>query len=181
MSEKTKELKIAISGFSGCGNTSVSNMLAERLSIPCINYTFRNLAQDMGLEFTDIVRKSKSDFSFDRMVDEKQIDLANKGPCVLASRLAIWLLNDACLKVFLLAPIELRSQRISNREGKSLDEVRAFTERRDADDTARYKELYGIDNTDYKFADLIIDTSLYLPEKICDIIIDCLKEKKILP
>ena len=43
-----KELRIAISGKSGCGNTTVSTMLAQRLGIKLINYTFRNLAKDIG-------------------------------------------------------------------------------------------------------------------------------------
>lgn len=171
---KDKNIKIAISGFSGCGNTTVSNLLAEKLSIPCINYTFRNLAQELGMDFKEIVEKSKSDFSFDKLVDTKQIDLTRGISCVLGSRLAIWLLSDASLKVFLTAPIEVRSTRIAQREHASIDEVAAFTKKRDEQDTARYKQLYGIDNRDYKFADLIIDTSRYLPEEICGIIIETL-------
>ena len=40
-----KELRIAISGKSGCGNTTVSTLLSEKLGIKLINYTFRTLAQ----------------------------------------------------------------------------------------------------------------------------------------
>lgn len=174
---KTKDVKIAVSGFSGCGNTTVSNMLAEKLSLPCINYTFRNLAKELNMDFKDIVEKSKTDFSFDKMVDAKQIELAQKGSCVLGSRLAIWLLSDASLKVFLTASPEVRASRISEREHASVDEVMAFTKKRDAQDTARYLQLYNIDNTNYTFADLIIDTEKYFPEEICDIIIDVLKQR----
>lgn len=174
---ETKDVKIAVSGFSGCGNTTVSNMLAEKLSLPCINYTFRNLAKELNMDFKDIVEKSKTDFSFDKMVDAKQIELAQKGSCVLGSRLAIWLLSDASLKVFLTASPEVRASRISEREHESVDEVMAFTKKRDAQDTARYLQLYNIDNTNYTFADLIIDTEKYFPEEICDIIIDVLKQR----
>ena len=174
---KTKNLKIAISGFSGCGNTSVSNMLAEKLSLPCINYTFRNLARELNMDFKEIVEKSKTDFSFDKIVDSKQIELAQKGSCVLGSRLAIWLLDDASLKVFLTATPQVRASRIAFRENSSVDEVMAFTEKRDAQDTARYMKLYSIDNGDYSFADLIIDTEKYIPEQICSIIIEVLKKR----
>ncbi|MEL3903941.1 MAG: AAA family ATPase [Treponemataceae bacterium] len=174
---ETKDVKIAVSGFSGCGNTTVSNMLAEKLSLPCINYTFRNLAKELNMDFKDIVEKSKTDFSFDKMVDAKQIELAQKGSCVLGSRLAIWLLSDASLKVFLTASPEVRASRISEREHASVDEVMAFTKKRDAQDTVRYLQLYNIDNTNYTFADLIIDTEKYFPEEICDIIIDVLKQR----
>lgn len=175
-----KKIQIAISGFSGCGNTTVSNMLAERLRVPCINYTFRNLAAELSMDFKEIVEKSKIDFSFDRMVDTKQVELAEKGSCVLGSRLAIWLLPHPTLRVFLTAPVEVRVQRIANREHGKIEEILAFTQQRDSQDTERYKKLYGIDNTQYGFADLIIDTALYTPDKICDIIIAELQNKEIL-
>lgn len=177
---KREYLKIAVSGFSGCGNTTVSNMLAEKLGITCINYTFRNLAKDLNMDFKDIVEKSKADFSFDKMVDAKQVALTKNTSCVLGSRLAIWLLEDASLKVFLTASPKVRAERIADRENSGIDEVIAFTKKRDEQDSARYMQLYKIDNKDFKFADLIIDTEKYLPEQICEIIINVLKNKSIL-
>jgi cytidylate kinase len=44
-----KELRIAISGKSGCGNTTVSTLLAKTLGIKLINYTFRQLAEEKGM------------------------------------------------------------------------------------------------------------------------------------
>lgn len=173
----TKNIKIAISGFSGCGNTTVSNLLAKKLSIPCINYTFRNLAVELNLDFTEIVKRAKTDFSFDKMVDKNQIALARKSSCVLGSRLAIWLLPEATLKVFLLAPFEVRAKRIASRENKDYEKTIEFTKMRDKADTERYKKLYQIDNTDYKFADLIIDTSEYDPEQISNIIMKVISIK----
>lgn len=179
MKEKNKFIKIAISGYSGCGNTTVSNMLAKKLSVPCINYTFRNLAEELKMDFKEIIQKSKTDFSFDRQVDAKQIELTKNQSCVLGSRLAIWLLEDATLRVFLTVPLEVRVARIAFRENMPESEVLEFTKNRDAADTARYLQLYKIDNTDYKFADLIIDASLYNPEEICEIIINTLKKQNL--
>jgi len=45
-----KEIKIAISGRSGCGNTTISKMAADSLGLRFINFTFRSLAQERGLE-----------------------------------------------------------------------------------------------------------------------------------
>ena len=39
-----RELRIAVSGKSGCGNTTVSSLLARSLGIKLVNYTFRQLA-----------------------------------------------------------------------------------------------------------------------------------------
>ncbi|UTC74216.1 AAA family ATPase [Treponema sp. OMZ 792] len=167
-----RELRIAISGPSGCGNTTVSTLTAKTLNLPCINYTFKNIAKELGLSFDEVLRRAQKDFSFDRTVDQKQIELAEAGSCVLGSRLAIWLLKSADLKVYLRASIDVRSKRIQKREGGDLEKIKADTNLRDLEDTRRYKELYGIDNTKYEKADLIIDTDKLAPEKIVEKILD---------
>ena len=116
-------------------------------------------------------------FSYDKYVDTHQVELAEKEPCVLGSRLAIWMLKSADLKVYLYASDETRANRIFNREGGNIDEIKSFTSMRDEEDSRRYKNLYGIDNNDYDFADLIIDTANYNPEEITSLIIDELEKR----
>lgn len=166
-----KELRVAISGKSGCGNTTVSTLLAQRLGIKLINYTFRNLAQDIGLTLAEIIERARSDDSFDRQVDSRQVDLAMRESCVLGSRLAVWMLEEADLKVFLLADEEVRARRISNREGGNLEEIKAFTAMRDREDSLRYRRLYNIDNGRYDFCQLVVDTARYNPEEIVELIL----------
>ena len=95
---------------------------------------------------------------------------------MLASRLAIWMLKDADLKVYLGAMPQTRAGRILKREGGSLDEVAAFTAERDKKDHERYLRIYGIDYNDYSFADLIIDTDDLTPRQIVDIILERTKK-----
>ena len=161
---------IAISGKSGCGNTTVSTKLAERLGLTLINYTFRNLAADTGKDFKEVCQAAKTDFSYDRYIDSHQVELARKGNCVLGSRLAIWMVDFADLKVFLEASIETRASRIVKREGGTFQERYDETAARDESDTNRYKQLYGIDNNQHSFADMIIDTALLTPDQIVDLI-----------
>jgi cytidylate kinase len=119
----------------------------------------------------DIIENAKTSDWYDRQVDDRQVELARADSCVLGSRLAIWMLKEADLKVYLGASEEVRTSRIQIREGGSLDEVIDFTRLRDAEDTRRYKELYGIDNNDYSFADLVIDTENYDPMAIVRLIL----------
>ena len=175
-----KELRVAISGKSGCGNTTVSSLLASKLSIPCVNYTFKNLGVELGLTVKEIVEKASKDFSFDRAVDTRQVELANKSSCILASRLAIWLLKNADLKVYLYASSDVRAKRVHMREGGNFEALKAFTETRDNEDTKRYKELYSIDNNDYSFVDLLVDTGKLTPEQIVKRILDVLLEKSLI-
>ena len=177
---KGKELRVAISGKSGCGNTTVSSLLASKLSIPCVNYTFKNLGAELGLSVKEIMEKARTDFSFDKTVDTRQVELANKSSCILASRLAIWLLKNADLKVYLYASSDVRAERVHKREGGNFEALKVFTETRDSEDTKRYKELYSIDNNDYSFVDLLIDTGNLQPEHIVKLIIDALLEKSLI-
>ncbi len=177
---ENNKLRVAISGKSGCGNTTVSKLLADTLNVNMINFTFRTLAEEVGLSLAEIIEKAKTDDSFDIAVDTRQVEMAKADSCVLGSRLAIWMLKEADIKVYLYASDEVRAKRILNREGGSLEEIASFTRMRDEQDSARYKKLYDIDNNDYSFVDLEIDTSLYNPEEIVEQIISFLVEKNLL-
>ena len=54
-----KELRIAISGKSGCGNTTVSTLLSQKLGIKLINYTFRQLAAEKGLTLAQVIENAR--------------------------------------------------------------------------------------------------------------------------
>lgn len=174
-----KEIRVAISGKSGCGNTTVSTLLSKKLGVTLINYTFRQLASEKGLTLKQVIENAKTDDSYDIFVDTHQVELAKAESCVLGSRLAIWMLKEADLKVYLYASDETRAKRILNREGGSLQEIKDFTAMRDSEDTKRYKRIYKIDNNDYNFADLIIDTSKYNPEQIVELIVSELKKRNL--
>jgi cytidylate kinase len=88
------------------------------------------------------------------------------------------MLEKADLKVYLYASDDLRAGRILNREGGDLQEIKNFTSMRDSEDSRRYKTLYNIDNNNYEFADLIIDTQDKTPEQIVQLILDELENKQ---
>lgn len=175
-----KDVRVAISGKSGCGNTTVSTLLAEKLGVKLINYTFRQLAAEKGLTLAQVIENAKTDDSYDIFVDNHQVELAKAEPCVLGSRLAIWMLKEADLKVYLFASDETRAKRILNREGGDLQKIKDFTAMRDSEDTRRYKKIYNIDNNEYAFSDLIIDTANYNPEQIVGLIVAELKKRNLI-
>jgi cytidylate kinase len=173
-----KNIKIAISGKSGCGNTTISKNVADRLGLTFINFTFRSLAEERGVDLKEILELAASDDSIDRETDLRQVQLArNSNGCVIGSRLSIWMLPEADLKVFLTAKAETRASRIVKREGGDLNAVAAFTAERDRQDNSRYRRIYNIDHDNYQFVDLIIDTDNLDPEQITQLIIDAAEEK----
>ncbi|MDR0451065.1 MAG: cytidylate kinase family protein [Treponema sp.] len=173
-----RDIRVAVSGKSGCGNTTVSRLAAGKLNLRFINFTFRTLAEEKGLSLAEVMKLAATDDSWDREVDSRQALIAReKGGCVLGSRLAIWILPEADLKVYLRARPETRTARIVKREGGSFEAVAAFTAERDRQDRERYLRIYNIDNDLYEFADLIIDTDEINAEQIAQLIADEARKK----
>ena len=173
-------MRIAISSKSGCGNTTVSKMLAEKLGYKMINFTFRQMAEERGVDFWTFCKMAESDDSIDRELDRRQTEMAMaEKDCVLGSRLAIWMLEKADLKVYLKASEKTRAERVYKREGGSFEERFKETKARDERDSARYRRIYGIENNEYeKVADLVIDTDYRRPEEITEIILREVEKKK---
>ena len=155
--ERKPGLRIAISGKSGCGNTTVSRLVAAQLGLRVVNYTFKDLARENGMTFEEICILAETDPQYDLTIDRMQVKLAEEGPCVLGSRLAIWLLRDKAFTVYLQAPLAVRAGRIAKREGKDPAKALRETEARDSRDHDRYLRLYGYDVNDYRFAALVVD------------------------
>ena len=175
-----KKLRVAISGKSGCGNTTVSALLSRRLGIRMINFTFRQLAEEKGMTLAQVIDAAKTSDEFDIEVDTRQVELAREDSCVLGSRLAIWMLKEADAKIYLITNDEIRAKRIQSREGGLLEEIAAFTRMRDGEDTRRYKKLYQIDNDDFRaVADLVIDVSEACPEEIVERILSELERRNL--
>ncbi len=167
-------MRIAISSKSGCGNTTVTRLVSEKLGYPMINFTFRQMAEERGIDFWTFCHMAEDDYEIDRELDRRQVEMAMSVPdCVLGSRLAIWMLKDADLKVYLTASAETRAERILKREGGTFEERYAQTVSRDEHDSARYMKIYGIDNSSAdETADLIIATDERTPEEITSMIVD---------
>jgi cytidylate kinase len=165
-------LRVAISGKSGCGNTTVSRMVADQLGLRVVNYTFKNLAHEQGRTFEEICILAETDPQFDHRIDRMQVKLAEEGGCVLGSRLAIWLLRDAAFTVYLRASLEVRAARIAQREGKPLAKALRETEARDRRDHDRYARLYGYDVDSYEFASLVVDAQTHTQDEVARQIVE---------
>lgn len=174
-------MRIAISSKSGCGNTTITKMVSEKLGYPMINFTFRQMAEERGVDFWSFCEMAQNDYNIDRELDRRQVEMAmQEENCVLGSRLAIWMLEEADLKIYLTASAETRANRILKREGGSFEERYNQTVRRDANDSGRYMEVYGIDNSKAEsVADLIISTDDKSPDEIVDIIMAEVSKTKV--
>lgn len=174
VSKLVKPIKIAISGYSGCGNTTAGKIVSDRLGITHVNYTFRNLAEDKKLSFGELCQLAQESDEVDKELDRRQLEMAVSQSCVLSSRLAIWLLPVADLKIFLNISLDERARRITQREGGEIQNKIAETKRRDVLDSQRYYRIYGIDTSRFDGADIIINSGSLQADQLADIIISAI-------
>ena len=168
-------MRIAISGHSGCGNTTATKNVGSELGLDIINYTFRNLAADLGLSFETIQKESLTDPIYDYLTDFMLIRASQRERVVIGTRLAAWIVH-ADLRIWLEAPVEARAARIHAREQKgSESDSLAKTILRDRENRQRYLELYGIDIDDHDGFDLSINTHQLSAEQVSSLTVAAAK------
>ena len=179
-------MKIAISGLSGVGSSTTAKLLAQKLELPMSNFTFRDLAKERGVPFEDLQAQSMTDSSIDLELDRRLLEFINAQPdCLVATDLACWLDDPRLythlglergatydLKIWLEAPLAIRAQRMLEREGKNLEEIMHYEDKRDHDNRERYLELYGVDILDHTNIDWTIETSELGLAEVVDLIAD---------
>ena len=171
-------MKICIAGFAGCGKNSAGGIVARKLGLPLVDFSFKELAKKLGITLEEMQKKAAADKKFDLSLDEMIVKEASSGKgCVAVTWLAPWMVKDATLRVWLNCPQKVRAERIAKRDSMGGSEALAHVKRRDAQNIARYKKLYGIDITDHGIFDLEISSWIFSPEQAAEIIICAAKQK----
>ncbi|ADB58385.1 (d)CMP kinase [Archaeoglobus profundus] len=166
-------MKITISGLPGSGTTTVAKLLAERLGWKLISAgeVFRRLAMERGMSLEEFSRYAEENPDIDIYIDRMQRELAEKEEnVVVEGRLSGWMIKDA-FKVWIYADPEIRYERIAKREGIELSRARVETKRREELEKRRYKKFYSIDIDDISVYHIAINSGLFKPEEIVEIIL----------
>ncbi len=166
-------MKITISGPPGSGKSTLSKILASRLNMELVSVgdIFRKMANDRCMSLEEFGLLAKSDERIDRELDEEQKKIAReKENIILEGRLSGFLVN-ADLKVWLKAPLEIRAERIAEREKKPVSVAMKEASEREECEKDRYLKYYCIDIRDLSVYDLVIDSSKLKPEDISEIVL----------
>jgi cytidylate kinase len=161
-------MRITVSGLPGSGTTSLSRYLAQRHGFSMISAgeVFRQLAKEHKLELADFGRLAEEDPSFDRMIDARQKEIAERRDNIIVEgRLSGWMVSNADLRIWLFAPIDCRIKRIVFRD-QIADEKSAaqVTLGRELCEAGRYKSYYSLDITDLSIYQLILNSELWTVE-----------------
>ncbi|MHA2280617.1 MAG: (d)CMP kinase [Promethearchaeota archaeon] len=175
---------LTISGLHGTGKSTVGKLISQKLGIRYYStgQAFRDLAKEKNLtleEFTDYVEKNPN---IDKMLDDKIIEIASKDNVIIDSQLSAYILESiADFKILLTCPLEIRVNRITERDVSLYEDTLRETTIRENSELARFNRLYGIDLNNQleieNIYNLIIDTKELSIEEILEIIFTALKKK----
>ncbi|BDH79732.1 MAG TPA: AAA family ATPase [Methanothermobacter sp.] len=164
---------ITISGLPGAGTTTITRMLSRKLGIPYISAgdVFRQMAAERGMDLLEFSRLAEEDHEIDREIDKRQAEMARGAEnLIVEGRLSAHFV-EADLKILIIAPFDVRAERISRRESKPIKIVGDEIKRREESEAKRYMEIHGIDIEDLQVYDIIVNSAHFKPEEITNIII----------
>lgn len=166
---------ITVSGPAGSGKSTLASSLADELGFEHVSGgdIFRELAAERNLTPLELNRLAETDDQIDRDLDSRLRSIAReRDDVVLESRLAGWMAGEyADFRLWLDAPLSIRSERIADREAKSVDVARKETTARAESEAQRYREYYGIDIDDLRIYDLVINTARWSPAGVLSLVL----------
>ena len=168
---------ITLGGLAGTGTTTTAELLSEKLDIPYISagYVFRQMASERGMSVLEFSEFAEGNDDIDKEIDKRQAKLAKSSDnLIVEGRLSAYFV-EADLKLWLVTPFDVRSQRIAERESKSVDVASEEIIVREESEALRYRDIHNIDIKNMDIYDLIINTGTFNPEEVSEIILTTLK------
>ncbi|MHA1985002.1 MAG: (d)CMP kinase [Promethearchaeota archaeon] len=173
---------LTISGLHGTGKSTIGKLISQKLGLKYYStgQVFRDLAKEMNFtleELTDYVEKNPD---IDKKLDDKIIKIAQEDNVIIDSQLSAYILESiADFKILLTCPLEIRINRMTERDASLYEDTLRETIVRENSEIERFNRLYDIDLNNQQIYDVIIDTAKLTIEEILEIILSSLKRNKI--
>ena len=174
-----KNVKIVLSGNAGSGKSTVGKLLAEKLGVNFLSVgeICRQEAVSLGMDINQFQEYLNANTEFDRTMDSYITEYAmNQTGYVLDYRLGFHFLPES-FKVLLKVSEETAFHRISTRLGKDEDfstgllaDKILLLRTRNEQMRERFIEVYGVDFCDVRNYDLVIDSEMFDPGRIVEVI-----------
>ena len=172
---------ITIGGLAGSGTTTASKILSEKMGIPYISAgdIFRQMAAEHNMDILKFSEFAENNTEIDAEIDQRQAQIAHDSQnLIVEGRISAYFV-EAQLKICFIAPLDVRAERISQRENKTLEVVKKEIIKRGESEEKRYQEIHGIDIKDLEIYDIILNSSSFKPESLVNIILKAVEEIKI--
>jgi len=173
MPEKEREKAvICVCGMAGSGKSTLAKRLARKYGLKYLSGgdALKALAVEAGRKLGGVdwweteegkkfLQQRKQNLDFDKRVDEKLLEWAEKGDVVLDSWTMPWLLKEG-FKIWLEVSPEERAKRIARRDRLSPEEALRSLKERDVKTSKIYESLYGFKlGEDFSPFSLVLDTN----------------------
>jgi cytidylate kinase len=182
---------IVVSGMPAVGKTTVSRILAGKLSLPVVGGgdVLKEMAVEEGYtpggddwwdtaEGMKFLAERKKSPGFDKEVDSRLLQKAKKGGVVITSYPLPWLTREG-VKVWLSGSVASRAGRMSRRDGVGVTKCKRVLAVRDRENYKLYKKIYGIEfGKDLTPFDLVVDTESVDESKVAEIVLRFVKNRR---
>jgi cytidylate kinase len=176
---KEKSIVICISGMAGTGKSTLAKRLAKKYNLKYYSGgdALKALAAEEGYnssgngwwespEGLTFLRKRENDLKFDKVVDDKLLEYAQQGNVLLDSWTMPWLLKTG-FKIWLLASMEKRAERVAKRDKIAVKDAMQILKEKEAGTKAIYQKLYGFTlGEDFAPFNLVLDTDNLNAEEV---------------
>ena len=173
---------IVVSGSPAIGKTTVAKGLAKEFGL---NYLsggdiLKELASEQGFSSNGddwwdtedgmkFLNQRKENSEFDKKVDEKLIQLFEKGNVVITSYTLPWLIDNG-IKLWLSGTVENSAKRMQNRDNMDAPSALEVVNKRFNENKLIYKNLYNFEfGDDLSVFDKIIQTDGINAEQVLEI------------
>jgi len=182
-----KPVVICICGMAGSGKSTVAKKLAEKYGLKYYSGgdALKALAMEKGYkpvergwweseEGLSFLENREKNPEFDKAVDRKLLEIAERGNVVLDSWTMPWLLKRG-FKVWLEASPRKRAERVAKRDGISVKKALEALKSKEEKTKVIYKRLYGFSlGEDFTPFHLILDTDHLTAEEVFQTLVQVL-------
>ena len=176
---KHKKIVICISGMAGTGKSTLAKKLAKKYNLSYYSGgdALKALAAEEGYNASSegwwespvglkFLEQRQGDPSFDKAVDAKLLEYAHQGNVLLDSWTMPWL-SKVGFKIWLMASMEKRAQRVAGRDKITVEKALQVLREKEDRTKAIYRQLYGFRlGEDFKPFDLVLDTETMSAEEV---------------
>jgi cytidylate kinase len=176
---KHKKIVICISGMAGTGKSTLAKKIAMNYHLKYYSGgdALKALAAEEGYDASPegwwespvglkFLKQRQGDPTFDKAVDAKLLEYAHQGNVLLDSWTMPWL-SKVGFKIWLMASMEKRAQRVAGRDKITVEKALQVLKEKEDRTKAIYRQLYGFRlGEDFKPFDLVLDTESMSAEEV---------------